>query len=68
MKPKKPRIVAHMELPNDGSLHAVKILIKTEDGSDLTAQQVLDAVSDELIDFFPLDLGPVPFEDDGMDA
>lgn len=67
-KKPKPRLVSHMELPNDGTLHALKFYVRTEDGSDLTAQMVLDALSDDLIDFFPFEQDKVSFADDGMDA
>lgn len=43
-------IQAYLELPNDGSLHAIRIYVKSDDGKDLTYQEILDAVSDTLID------------------
>jgi predicted hotdog family 3-hydroxylacyl-ACP dehydratase len=51
------QITAHIELPQDGSMGAMRIYIKSNDGKDLTFQAVLDAVSDVLIDEVVLDYG-----------
>lgn len=43
-------VVAHLELPADGNLSALRIYVRSESGTDLTHQQILDAVSDILMD------------------
>lgn len=48
---KPPRLItAYLELPQDGSMKALRVYVKSSDGKDLTYQAVLDAVSDCLID------------------
>jgi len=57
MSNQRRQVTAHIELPQDGSMRAMRIYIKSNDGKDLTFQCVLDAVSDLLIDEVALDYG-----------
>lgn len=57
MTKQRRQISAHLEVPQDGSMRAIRIYIKSEDSKDLTFQAILDAVSDVLIDEMGLDYG-----------
>lgn len=65
---KKRILTAWLELPNDGSMKYAKIVVRSDDGKDLTYQAILDAVSDCLIEEAIYDLPDEAVDEMDYDA